>query len=555
MFGHAEPAASVVGLRQAASASLSARSINTRARSMVAPVSADPPSTPQRRDPHQPGRARWVWAIAFIVSLTLYGATMAPGPLWGDSGECQLHVLLDGWYLGDSIARSHVLYFGLARAAAYLLPVSAAVAATLIAVVAGAITVANVGAITGMLCRSRTAAIGATGMLMVSHTMWQLSASAEVLTTSTALLSAEVLLLIRWLRSNRLRWLALALLANGLGVSNHNLALLMWPVYLGLGIRRRSIGSTRPIRTIAVAFTSLLIGMTPILLLCADTLMTNASVAATLKSLLVGQYGSRLLHVRRLPILFARGLGAVALNFPTPCLLLVGSGLVRIRRTVEGPIAWLILSATAIFTLFGMVYDVPDQHTFLLPAMMFVSILAAVGMNGFLSSRPSRRAAALALILALMAPAVYGLVPAAGRRLTPTLSLIPTRTVPYRDRWEWFLQPWRIGCTGPETYARETLDALPAGAWLSTDNTLCPPLNYLQVSEHLRLDVRLESWIARQDWFDRPAFRDQTTRQAKLAAGLVFATSDDPNYLMPWLTQIPLRFERVGHVYQVVPRD
>lgn len=527
--------------------------MRTATRGMLSPVPNIPPSVPELGEPHQPGRARYMWPIAFLISLGLYRATMAPGLLWGDSGECQLHVLLDGWYLGKSIARSHVLYFALARLTAYLLP--AAVAATLVAVVAGAITVANVGAITGLLCRSRAAAICATGMLMVSHTLWQLSASAEVLTTSTALLSAEILLLIHWFRSRRLVWLAAALLANGLGVSNHNFALLMWPVYLIISIRWRSLWWNQRAKLVPVALVSLAIGLIPILILCVDTLMTTGSVTATLKSLLVGHYGSRLLHVSRLPILMARTIGVIVLNFPTPCLLLVVPGFLVLRRAIDGPIAWLIIGATTIFLLFGIAYDVPDQHTFLLPALMFVAIIVAVGLDGFLQHRPSRRVMVLAFMLALIAPAVYGVLPSLGRRFAPNSSVIPTRSVPYRERWEWFLQPWRNGCTGPERYARETLDGLPHEAWLSVGNTLCPPLNYLQVSAHHRLDVRLESWIARQAWFEGRATADETARAAKLADGLVYATSNEQQYLLPWLTEIPVQFEPVGHVYHVVPLD
>ncbi|MCH9033193.1 MAG: glycosyltransferase family 39 protein, partial [Planctomycetes bacterium] len=446
-------------------------------------------------------------------------------------------------------------YFALARVTAYIPGVSAAVAATLVAVVAGAITVANVSVITGLLCRSRAAAICATGMLMVSHTLWQLSASAEVMTTSTALLSAEVLLLIHWIRSRQTAWLALALLANGLGVSNHNFALLMWPVYLSISIRWRSLWWNQRAKLVPVALVSLVVGMIPILILCVDTLLTTGSVTATLKSLLVGHYGSRMLHVSRLPILMARTVGVIVLNYPTPCLLLLVPGFLALRRAVEGPIAWLIIGPTTIFLVFGMTYDVPDQHTFLLPALMFMAIVVAVGLDGLLQRRPSRQVMALAFMLALMAPAVYGVIPSLGRRFAPNSALVPARSVPYRERWNWFLQPWRNGCTGPERYASETLNALPQGAWLSVGNTLCAPLNYLQVAEHLRRDVRLESWIARQDWFDRRATEDEPARAAKLAEGLVYATANEPSYLLPWLTEIPVRFERVGHVYHVVPLD
>ncbi len=36
------------------------------------------------------------WAVGLIAGLLLYGGTVAPGLLWGDSGEAQLQIRCGG---------------------------------------------------------------------------------------------------------------------------------------------------------------------------------------------------------------------------------------------------------------------------------------------------------------------------------------------------------------------------------------------------------------------------------------------------------------------------
>ena len=67
----------------------------------------------------------------------LYGCTIAPGLLWGDPGESQVHVLMGGWLVDGEIVRAHVIYYAIARFMHWLLPVNAALAANLAAALCG----------------------------------------------------------------------------------------------------------------------------------------------------------------------------------------------------------------------------------------------------------------------------------------------------------------------------------------------------------------------------------------------------------------------------------
>lgn len=492
------------------------------------------------------------WRWGGVAALTLYGATAAPGLLWGDSGEAQLHVLLTGWYVDNEIARSHVLYYALARFAAWLAPMDAARVANLVSALFGALTVANAAWLCAALCRRRAAVVCGTLLLMVSHTLWQLSTSAEVLSLATALLTGELLAFVKLIESRRLRWLALVALLNGLGVSNHNLAMLMWPVYGVMAVRWWWAWGAVRWRAIAVAAGALAVGMLPVLALCVDDYLTHGNVRTTVESFLFGHYGSKVTNVSNVGALFGRAVAMTALSFPTPVIFLLFPGLVVLRRVVKAPIGWVIIGSTIAHGLFAVRYDVPDQHTFLLPTYVLFAMLAAVGMDAVFDRCRAKTVVIVVGLLSMVGPLVYATAPPVLKRFAPDLRA-PKRNVPYRDRFTWFYHPWRCGYDGTERFARETLVSLPQGAWLVVDTTLSPPLNYLQVSESLRRDVRLESWGARQDWLE--PVEEAKARSWKLRQGLLFVASDEADYQPPWLREGGYRFEPFGHVFRVMRED
>ena len=346
-----------------------------------------------------------------------------------------------------------------------------------------------------------------------------------------------------------LRWLAGLMLANGLGVSNHNFALLMWPVYVVIAVRWWSAWRDRRARSLLIAGGSLLLGMVPVLILCADDLIARGSLPGTLQSFLVGHYGSKVTNVSILPSLLWRALAMTAVNFPTPVILLAIPGLWLMRDRTPQAVYWLAIGGAFIYTIFAARYNVPDQHTFLVPAFLFLALFAAVGMDQVLRGRRGPGLAIAILVLSILAPIGYGLAPPLLRTYAPDSKVMPDRVVPYRDRFEWFLRPWRVGYDGTRRYARETLESLPHAAWLVVDTTLAAPLNYVQVAESLRQDVRLDCVFIRQDWFEPTNLAE--AREAKLARGLMFAGSDQPQYLPPWLRNRSVRLKPQGHVFHV----
>lgn len=527
-------------------------------------------------------RGAW-WLAALIAAAALYGLTMAPGLLWGDSGESQLHTLLGGWLLYDQIARSHPLYYALARAIALLPGVSAAWAANAASVVGGTIAVANVAWIARTACTRRIAALSAVVLLAVSHTLWQLSTSAEVISLSAALLSAEWIAFIRLAETGHRRWWLAIALFNGLGVADHNLALLMWPVYGLLAIAYHRSWRGRDILPAIGAVAVWMIGALPVLALAFHQWVDTGSIYETARSLLVGHYGQQVKNAGHLPRLVGIFAGATVLNFPTPTILAVPIGIVAWLRRPMKPTAQLILLSGLVNAGFAARYHIPDQHTFMVPFFMCIAITAGVGIDHCLALRRAgavsaverntepmpiattygtdrnvvdgarrspilRRLGWSLVATCALAPIVYAAVPPLLRRYAPTAGPMPVRNVPYRDRFAWFLRPWRAGYDGPERFARETLAVLPADAWLVADSTLVFPINYLQAAESLRRDVRLDNELARQPWL--PTF-DDAERDRRLAAGSLFSTANDVRYLPCAMRGQSYEFTPVGPVYAV----
>lgn len=505
------------------------------------------------------------WCCAFLVSLVLYAATSAPGVLWGDSGEIQVYVLLDDWLVGGQICRSHVPYFAVTRLAAHLLPLQPARVANLTAALFGAITVANAAWLMSRWCRARAAVIAGSLLLMLAHTLWQMSTSAEVLTLLTALMTAEWMAMLRWVETRRRRWAMGVALVNGLGAATHNMAMLSWPAYAVLGVwlarqHRKGVdprdGSSQDLKASGKPVFALMIaaawiaGALPLLILMGSVWLESGSFAATIRSWLFATYAPRVFNVNDLPVLALKSLGYVILNFPTPLVLLAIPGWRALRGRLPTA-AWVFLTvhAAALLIFVGR-YNVADQYTFFVPVIVLVAMAAAVGVDARLLER-SRGAMPIVLLLSLISPFVYAGLPALLKRTWPDCPLLPAADVATRDRFTWFLQPWRAGLDDPERFAREVLRTLPPDVLLVTDTNTLGPINYLQLREGLRRDVRLDLRLARQPWLP-PIDQQAQLRDAYLSSGRVYATSDQPRRLPGWLKDRPVRFEPHGPVFRVM---
>ncbi|MEK6674609.1 MAG: hypothetical protein AABZ47_03020 [Planctomycetota bacterium] len=482
------------------------------------------------------------------AALVVYLSTMARGVLWGDSGEAQLHTAASGWIVDGQIARSHVLFYAMARFLRWMFSLEPAIAANVVSAIAGALAVANVGWILSTFCARRAAVAAGVALWLFAHTPWQCSTSADVIALTLALLSAELIAVLKFLESKNAVWFCVAGLINGLGMSNHNLAMLMWPVYGGMAIQLplwRVIG----FREGVFAGLCFLIGAAPVLVLCVDDYRTRGDLLTTLQSWLVGRYGSKVANVSSIPVLAGWSLAILALNFPSPLLCCGAFGARRMIERVKESKTWLVLGGGLIYGVFGVRYSVADQHVFLAPAMLFMVIVVTLGVQAFLERTCALGWTVAIILCSLLSPLIYGASPAILKRLDIRLTRIPGRELVYRDRFSWYVRPWRCGYDGAERFARETLESLPQGAVLVADPTLATPLAYMQSVRGLRGDVWIDSWAIGPD--ARKKIEAMPTHDEAIRTEKLFVGTNDPKYLPGWLLKRCYVFEPSGHVFQV----
>ena len=477
----------------------------------------------------------------------LYVATVAPGPLWQDNGLAQVRTLRHDLYGGLGLALSHPLYYLITIAFQKLPFAESAYKTNLVASVCGALTVANVYLLLRLLTTRRTAAVVGTISLAVAHTFWQHSALAEVYTVSTALLTAELLCLVQYARYRKSAWLLTLFVLNGLGVSNHMLAALHLPVWIvllvWLACRQRRNAVLLP-----AAAVLWVVGAGIYLSMIAHALAAGQPCGAVLRSALFGdQYAGNVLNVHIGAGLIGRTLLYLGLNFPTPVALLALLGLGALWRPAAAgqQIATRAIGALlVIHLLWGLHYNVPDQYTFFIPAIVLIAIALGLGADRFLAGR-GRGWTVAAIALAALPPLVYLPLPRIAR--AAGISLGVRREIPYRDTYSYFLWPWKAGDQGPLRFATEVRRTLPDGAVLIADGTTVRPIHYLMELGRWRRDVFIWPPLGAANDAPWPTVMDLA---GPLQLGRLYVISPVPGYCPPWLLE-HYTFEPAGVLYRV----
>lgn len=490
------------------------------------------------------------YLIALAAASALYLLSVAPGPLWQDSGMAQNRVLQHDLFGDLGLALSHPLYYVLAIVFQWLPLTESALKTNLVSAWFGAITVANIFLLIRCLTGRRLpAAVGALS-LAVAHTFWQHCALAEVYTVSTALMSAELLCLWKFTTTSRTRWLVLLALCNGLGVSNHMLAVLNLPAYgialLCLLVRRR----LRPLHVLPM-LSAWLGGASLYIALIGVELAGGAQPGATLRSALFGtSYASNVLNALPGARQLINSALYICLNFPTPAILLLLPGAARLWRDRNTLLMPVLGGMLLVHLLWAVRYDVPDQYTFFIPAVVLLSILIGVGAQAWLTSGgPTRRT--LTLLAVLLPPLVYLILPPLAR--ANNLPLGVSRDLPFRDSYAYFLRPWKTGYDGPLRFAAQVRGTLPPGSILIADTTAVRPIHYMQLTGGWDERIRVLPPPGRSHSLARfveDELRNEDAMLSELRAGRVFVVSPKPGYCPRWLLD-NYAFQPAGPVFQV----
>jgi hypothetical protein len=432
------------------------------------------------------------WLLIFGAGCALYLATAQRGVGWSDTGFVQWRILNRDFTGSMGLAQAHPACIG-AGWLAWWLPVGNpwwrinACGAPLLAV-----ALANVALLVRLATGRWGAGVAAAALLGASHLAWFQATSAETYYAfSAALLTTELLLLLRLARQPHWRWLSLLGLTAGLHWSCHNFALLALPVYAVVAVRlviRRRLPVWAPIPALVL----FLAGALPVLVLTAQRAAACGSWTAATRDLLFGNFAAAVCGLTGRLTWFRLNAAMFALNFWNPLWLCALPGVAALWRLPERLPMRAILAVLALHAFFLARYTVIDQATFALPTLTLLAVAAGLGIEAL-----RRRAAAwrwlvpAALVLACLAPAAYLAMNAAAHRF----NLFPARSreLPFRDEARTWILPWKHDDRAAACFATAALAQVEPGAVIVADWTASFPLLLTQRYGGCRGDVTILS--------------------------------------------------------------
>jgi len=416
-----------------------------------------------------------------LIALALYALTANRGAQWQDSGWHILRIVSGELVHPLGLALSHPLHYWLGRMAVGVGLFEPCFAITLISSLAAAVAVANVYGCVRSITSNRWAAIFAAASLGVAHTFWKMATVTEINTATAALLAGECWCLARFTSTGRRGTLWGLLLLNGLGLSNHPLALLTTPVLAVVvmhGLVRRAI----PPRAAAVGLVLWVIGSLPYTGLVALRMVHTGDIGGAIRSALFGHsFAGAVLNTSLTGRMLLISVGFIALNFPNLLLPLAGVGVVR-GRNAGVPVVFhrALVAALLIHLVFVMRYNVVDQFTFFVPSYVLLCLFGGLGFAevsrwGDVAKR--RLVFWGAVVLLVATPVGYAFVPSMARHYGVLRSV--ERHKPYRDDYVYLFTPWSVADRSAERMSRRAVSlAAPNGVIVVEDDMAAFAIRY-----------------------------------------------------------------------------
>ena len=483
-----------------------------------------------------------------LAAGALYAISCAPGALWQDSGLIQYRV----WH-GDiegflGLAISHPLYYIVAIGAGLIPLGELAHRVNLVSAAAAAVAVANLYLLMRLWLGREFPAIIAAVTLALSHTFWQHASVAETYTLWTALFLAELLMLLQYSRTRKVGYLYLLGLFNGLAIAVHmlaSIALVCYAVFVVLLLAKRAVR----VRDVAVIAVLWIVGALPYEYLIVRNIVRSGDVLGTLASAaFADRWRGDVLNTSLSWTIVKEDLLYIALNFPTPNLLLFFAGGYSLYKTRSAPAFRSIVSALLIlFFVFAFRYTVSDRYAFFIPFYSVAAILIGAGVYE-VQTRVRHRTAPCAIALCSLLPVVvYAAAPVMAERMHMPIG---TRgDIPYRDDYRYFLEPWKTGYDGADRFADEALRGVEPNAIICADTTTVGPLLYVQEVKGIRADVRVVTGIVSSR--GAPPYNQQLLEML-IEAQPVYVTSRRPGYCPPFILEnhVPTKAGILWRVHQ-----
>lgn len=491
-----------------------------------------------------------LWYTGIFCSAALvYIISCAPGALWQDSGLVQYRIWhndIEG-FLG--LAISHPLLYILAIGVKYL-PLSEFIwRVNLVSAIAGAVAVANLFLFTRLWLGKSFPAVVAAVTLAVSHTFWLHASIIETYTLWTAIFTAELIMLLQYVKTNRVGYLYWLSLLNGLAIAVHNLALIPLLCYAVFFVGLLAKKNIR-FKSLAVIILLWIVGALPYEYLIIKNIIQTGGVTGTLASALFGVRWQRAVLNTSLSVKIVKeNFLFILLNFPTSNILLFFAGCWGLFKiSPSRGFRNVLICLLILFFIFAFRYTVPDRYAFFIPFYCVVS--AFIGLGAYflqgqinhkeLSPRPKWRGLLnlsraqpreqiprlrfaslgmttlqincyriLLLIFCLLPVGIYAAAPMLAEKMQ--LNLGTRSDISYRNDYKYFLQPWKTGYKGAERFANEALDAVENNAIIFADSTTVAPLLFVQEVRGKQADVKIVSGTINSK--NAPSFNERTIEQ------------------------------------------
>lgn len=488
--------------------------------------------------------------LVLVLSLLLYVLSCAPGPLWQDSGMIQYRIWHNDIEGRLGLALSHPLFYVIGIVVKHIPVGEFAYRVNLISSVSSALAVANLFLFMFILLDRKFPAIIAAITFALSHTFWRHASIIETYNLYIAIFLVELIWLLLYVRTDKSKYLYMLALSNGLAISNHMLGTIPFACYVVYVIY---LYFKKRIKSQQLLFSSLLwvLGAGLYLYLVIKTMFATGDISSTLSSAVFGNYyQADVLNTSiSLKIIFENIL-FIALNFPTPNILLFFVGCYAINKTVSSrPIRNILLAVMTLFLIFAFRYTIVDRYAFFIPFYCMVSIMIGLGAD-FIVRRKKIPALSVCVLLFCFLPIpAYIMAPVVAKKVYPSLG--NRRQIPYRDNYKYFLRPWKTGYRGAEKFAQQALEIVEENAVIFADGTTICPLKYMQEVKGKRLDVKIVSGAGH---ITNSISFDQKNVMSLLETGSSYVVSPLKGYCPDYLLE-NYSFSAVGPVYRVVSTD
>lgn len=501
------------------------------------------------QDKNSKHRNTFLWYLAVLTgSATLYILTCAPTIVWQDSGIFIYRIWHNNIEGNLGLALSHPLFILLGTVTKYLPLGEFAYRTNLISSVSAAVAVANLFLLLKLLTNKNLPALIGASTLAVSWTFWRHAVITETYCLFAAQMLSEIILLLQYIKTKKLKYLYLLGLFNGLTIANHmlgTLALACYGIFLIILLTKKQITP----RNLLVFIMLWTIGAAPYEYLIIKNFILTGDIPGTLSSAAFGiLWKEDVLRTSISMKIIVENIIFILYSFPTPNFLLFFVGLWTLLKTkTDRSFANIAIAMLTLYFLFAFRYTVPDRYAFFIPFYCLTAFVIGIGADVALR-KYGHRLVYLLMIFVLTAIPVYYVTPDIAKKYYKALA--QRRQRPYRDEYKYFLHPWKQNYRGAERFARESLQAVGENAVIYAYGTDVATLLYVQEIQGIRPDVKITSEYYKGE--NAPEFNENTIDEL-MNKYIIYTASPFKRYCPDFVLD-NYDFEKAGILWKVVPK-